>query len=59
MAPFIGIDWYKEIADKFDGNYTIYGIQARGFIKAKDLPKSVKQMSAEYLKEIKQIQKNT
>ncbi len=47
---------YKEIAKSLEGEYNIYGIQAKGVIKPAKLPETLEEMITEYIVEIKAIQ---
>ena len=37
-------------------DYPIYGVQARGIAKNEELPKSLEEMAADYLKHVREVQ---
>lgn len=47
---------YKEIAKRLEGEYNVYGIQAKGVMKPAQLPATPEEMILEYIAEIKAIQ---
>lgn len=47
---------YKEIAKRLEGEYNVYGIQAKGVMKPARLPETPEEMILEYIAEIKAIQ---
>lgn len=47
---------YKELAKQLEGEYNIYGIQAKGVLKPTRLPETLEEMVTDYICEIKSIQ---
>lgn len=47
---------YKELAKLLEGEYNIYGIQAKGVLNPTKLPETLEEMVTEYISEIKAIQ---
>ncbi|MCK4258963.1 MAG: amino acid adenylation domain-containing protein [Halanaerobiales bacterium] len=47
---------YKELAKILEGEYNIYGIQAKGVVKPAKLPETLDEMLTDYICEIKTIQ---
>ncbi|WP_327111011.1 amino acid adenylation domain-containing protein [Streptomyces sp. NBC_01341] len=52
-----GLGWeYTYLAQCMPADYPVYGLQARGFDGATELPKSVTQMAADYVTHVRSIQ---
>jgi amino acid adenylation domain-containing protein len=47
---------YKTLAEKLDGQFNVYGIQAKGLNKDVPLPQSVDQIVKDYIPEIRAVQ---
>ena len=47
---------YKEIAKQLEGEYNVYGIQAKGVTKPAKLPETLEEMVTDYIVEMKAIQ---
>ncbi|MGH3190637.1 MAG: amino acid adenylation domain-containing protein, partial [Streptosporangiaceae bacterium] len=57
VHPAAGISWcYAELAKQLPPDYPIYGLQARGLTDAGELPRTIGEMAADYLRQIQDIQ---
>ncbi len=52
-----GLSWcYAGLMKSLGTDYPIYGVQARGIAKNEELPKSLEEMAADYLKHVREVQ---
>jgi thioesterase domain-containing protein/aryl carrier-like protein len=59
VHPSIGLSWcYMPMARCVPEDYPLYGLQARGLQGAGQLPCSIQEMAADYLAEIRNVQKS-
>ncbi|MGG0302265.1 amino acid adenylation domain-containing protein [Bacillus albus] len=57
VHPAGGLSWcYAGLMKSLGTDYPIYGVQARGIAKNEELPKSLEEMAADYLKHVREVQ---
>ena len=57
VHPAGGLSWcYAGLMKSLGTDYPIYGVQARGIAKNEELPKSLEEMAADYLKYVRTVQ---
>ncbi|OMF80932.1 amino acid adenylation domain-containing protein [Paenibacillus glucanolyticus] len=57
VHPAGGLSWcYAGLMKHLGMNYPIYGLQARGIAQAEELPQSLEEMTADYIRHIRSIQ---
>ena len=56
VHPGMGLSWsYSGLLGQLDGDIPVYGIQARGIAERAILPRSIPEMAADYIAEIRRI----
>ncbi|SMO88179.1 amino acid adenylation domain-containing protein [Melghirimyces algeriensis] len=59
VHPAGGLSWcYAGLMTSIGTDYPIYGLQARGIAQKEDLPKTLDEMAADYIQQMKTIQPN-
>ncbi|PFN48379.1 non-ribosomal peptide synthetase [Bacillus thuringiensis] len=57
VHPAGGLSWcYAGLMKSLGTDYPIYGVQARGIAKNEELPKTLEEMAADYLKHVREVQ---
>lgn len=57
VHPAGGVSWcYMPLARSVPADYPLYGLQARGFDGTSELPRSLRDMAAEYIEQIRTVQ---
>jgi nonribosomal peptide synthetase DhbF len=57
VHPLAGISWcYAGLAKHLPSEYPMYGVQARGLTQPEGLPRSIEEMAADYVDQIRAVQ---
>ncbi|MEU3991595.1 alpha/beta fold hydrolase, partial [Streptomyces platensis] len=57
VHPGGGLSWlYANLVPHIDPSFPIYGIQARAFTDSQDIPSTLREMAADYVQQIREVQ---